>query len=100
MSASPTLPRDQNPLFAINPAIGHLSQHLGGRKQQSTLDSQPDEGDDAQAHASPALRCVVCFSGSLFLFPILCPDLPDMSGKALLFQRVCHLRIGMCRNIM
>lgn len=57
--------RDQNPpASTINPAIGLLYQHLGGHKQQSTLDSQSDEGDDAftsaQAPDPPTLLCVIC----------------------------------------
>ena len=63
VAATPTLPRDQNPpASAINPAINHLFQHLGGHRQQSTLDSQ-SAGDavlsPAQAPAPPTFLCVV-----------------------------------------
>ena len=54
--------RNQNPPASnINPAIGHLFQHLGGHKQQSMLNSRSDEGDDVltQAPAPPTLLCVV-----------------------------------------
>ena len=61
MAARSTLLRDQNPpASTINPAIGHLFQHLSGYKQQSTLDSQSNEEDDC-VHPPPLL-CVVRLS--------------------------------------
>ena len=60
-AASSTLPLDRNPpVSTLNPVIEHLFQHLGENKQQSTLDSQDDDGDTStQASAPPTLLCVV-----------------------------------------
>ena len=60
-ATSSTLPLDQNPpASTLNPALGNLFQHLSGYRQQSTLDSQADEGDTStQASAPPTLLCVV-----------------------------------------
>ena len=100
-AASSTLPLDQNPpASTFNPVFEHLFQHLGDNKQQSTLDSNDDDehSSSTQAAAPPTLLCVV---GALdFCFYSRSYILPDMSGEALLFKRVCYLWIGMRRNFV
>jgi hypothetical protein len=56
-AASSTFPLDQNPpTSTLNPALGHLFQHLGNNKLQGTQDN---EDASAQSSAPPNLLCVV-----------------------------------------